>query len=493
MGYSSITHAIIWYVESHLMRETMEAKEIESQIGFSYAYIRELFRNNTGYSLGKYVRMRKIWLSAFDLVHTNKSILEIAITYGFSSQESYTRAFEKVTKMTPGQFRKEKPVIGKTELMVGVFGIGFLCEKEKRSDIRMNNCERYESNESTILFEVPKVGYGTYGGQTPYPICLKACSDYLGENVEYFHSMVTSGAAFRFAWNEKQWDMSNVDIFHTFEETNEIYQVGAKALGREFDMLMRNEKTTKGEFISFIKKHIDEGYPCIALGIIGPPEACLITGYREKGDVLLGWNFFQNDPDFSANVKTDECGYFVCDNWWENTDTQAVMCMGAIIDSPISQKEILENGIHALNGRRENDYCKGVLAYEAWEKMLLDESEFSVGDNFSVLFEKLLCQNDAITCLRDGRGQAAKYFDQLKKEETDPVKKESWNHLTRLFSQIEKEMEKLREMFGDWSQVDNMLRNLASSKMRKEACRYIERAYEADKKALAVLREIAGQ
>lgn len=332
MGYSSITHAIIWYVESHLKSETLENQELESQIGFSYAHIRELFRNSTGYSLAKYVRMRKMWLSAFELLHTDKSIIEIAIAYGFSSQESYTRAFKKVTGLTPGRFRKDKPVIGKTELMVGVFGIGFLGKKEKRSDMDMKNREKYKSNESTILCEVPKVGYGSYGGQTPYPICLKACSDYLGEDVEYFHSMVTSAAAFRFAWNETEWDMSNVDIFHTFEESNEIYEVGAKTLGREFDMLVRNEKTTKQEFIAFIKKHIDEGYPCIALGIIGPPEACLITGYRAKGDVLLGWNFFQNDPDFAGSVKTDECGYFVSDNWWENTDTQAVMCMGAITD-----------------------------------------------------------------------------------------------------------------------------------------------------------------
>lgn len=64
-------------------------------------------------------------------------------------------------------------------------------------------------------------------------------------------------------------DLSNVDIFHTMEETNEIYGFGAKALGREFFFLGRDEDTTKEEFIDFIKRHIDEGYPCIALGICG--------------------------------------------------------------------------------------------------------------------------------------------------------------------------------------------------------------------------------
>ena len=135
------------------------------------------------------------------------------------------------------------------------------------------------------------------------------------------------------------WDLSNVDIFHTLEETNEIYGFGAKALGREFSFLGRDKDTTKDEFMNFIKAHIDEGYPCIALGIIGPPEPCIITGYRKNGEELLGWNFFQNDSEFAANIEIDESGYFICRNWWENMDTQAVMCMGQSRVRRLAQKK----------------------------------------------------------------------------------------------------------------------------------------------------------
>lgn len=98
------------------------------------------------------------------------------------------------------------------------------------------------------------------------------------------YTLVSCGDAFRFTWNEKDWDLSNVDIYHTFTEGAEetVYSYTAKALGREFSMLDRTESTTKEDFISFIKQHIDEGYPCIAQGIIGPPKACIITGYRDN-------------------------------------------------------------------------------------------------------------------------------------------------------------------------------------------------------------------
>ena len=49
----------------------------------------------------------------------------------------------------------------------------------------MNQREKYHNNESTVLYGVPKVEWGTYGGSTPYPICLKACADYLGEDLDY--------------------------------------------------------------------------------------------------------------------------------------------------------------------------------------------------------------------------------------------------------------------------------------------------------------------
>ena len=115
--------------------------------------------------------------------------------------------------------------------------------------------EKYfsRSSDSVILYGVPKVHYGAYGGAAPYPICLKACTEYLGDSLEYYFTMVSCGAAFRFVWNTKDWDLSNVDIYHTFEESNEVYGIGAKALGREFSFLGREEDTTRRILFHLLK------------------------------------------------------------------------------------------------------------------------------------------------------------------------------------------------------------------------------------------------
>lgn len=131
MSYPSSVIAIICYIEANIKDEKFNYNELERRIGFSNAYIREIFGKNTGCSLAKYVRMRKIKCSTYELLYTDMSILDIAYLYGFSNPETYTRAFQKIVGMTPSVFRSTRPVIGKEELSVGVYGIGLL---EKKSE-----------------------------------------------------------------------------------------------------------------------------------------------------------------------------------------------------------------------------------------------------------------------------------------------------------------------------------------------------------------------
>lgn len=433
-------------------------------------------------------------MSAFDLLHTDKSVMELALNYGFSNHESYTRAFTKVVGMTPSTFRKERPIVGKSELAEGVYGVGLLGGKERRSDVEMKQKEKNQNSNSTILYGVPKVEWGTYGGSTPYPICLKACADYLGDDLDYATILVNCGGAFRFTWNEKYWDMSNVDIYHTFTEGGEetVYSYAAKALGREFSMLGRTENTTKEEFIQFIRQHIDEGYPCIAQGIIGPPEACIITGYRDNGNVLLGWNFFQNDPIFGGDVQIDESGYFVCDNWWENTDTQGVMCLGLIEGTPFAVKDIMETAVSVMTERKDGDYCKGVAGFAVWAKMLFDDSAF-FSDNEALLYEKLACQDDAASCLIDGRGCAATYFKCLSDKaegKVDAKTLEGYKVLAELFAKEKHLAEQMWSLLSGWENMEQRPMKLMEKGVRQQACKYIREIEVLEKRCLRILTEL---
>ncbi|MDE6919598.1 MAG: hypothetical protein K2P40_01510 [Lachnospiraceae bacterium] len=121
-------------------------------------------------------------------------------------------------------------------------------------------------------------------------------------------ALAATRAAFRLVWNREMWDLSNVDIYHTLRESNDIYACGAKALGREFSFLGRDETATKEAFTEYMKEAIAQGFPVIALGIIGPPEPCIVAGYEADGAVVMGWNFFQNDAEFASSARTADNG-----------------------------------------------------------------------------------------------------------------------------------------------------------------------------------------
>lgn len=122
--------------------------------------------------------------------------------------------------------------------------------------------------------------------------------------LDYEDAIVQCGAAFRLVWDTTAWNGGNVDVLWAFDEPMAVYRKGIETLGCEFKLLERagtvktpeDDRRMKADFISFIKENINKGVPVIALGIIGPPEACVITGYRDGGNTLLGWNCFQDSP-----------------------------------------------------------------------------------------------------------------------------------------------------------------------------------------------------
>lgn len=486
MSYSTMTHAFICYIENHVHDGKLDMKEFSTRFGFSENYIREMFAKQLGMPVMSYYRRHRIMVSAAQLLHTEKNIIDIAYDYGFSSHEAYTRAFSRVIGMTPSDFRVKRPIVAKAELERGVYGLELQESRERRRDLMKKNIKMQDS---TILYGISKVGFGAYGSQTPYPICIKAVSEFLGDDISYPYIMAATGAAFRLVWNTKDWDLSNVDYFHTFKESNDVYEWAGKVLGRKFDSLGRDEKTSKEEFTEFIKEHLAEGYPCIALGIIGPPEPCIIAGYKDNGTCLLGWNFFQDDAEFAKDIEKEENGYFSSNLWWENTDTQAVMCIGPVIGEMMSEREVIKNAIAALEGRTDMGYAKGILAYDAWESMLLDNQYFPENLVFDDLFSKLLVQNDAMRCIQDGRGHAAMYLREIAEGHSEEEKK-NLLEIADCFDAVKEYAEKMIERIGDWSDTDRMLKNLADRGVREEVGKLIQQAKKEDEKALQGLKEL---
>ncbi len=63
---------------------------------------------STGITVGEYIRWNKLARSLFELKYTDNPIIDIALKYGYESQESYMRAFKESFSLNPGEYRKSK-------------------------------------------------------------------------------------------------------------------------------------------------------------------------------------------------------------------------------------------------------------------------------------------------------------------------------------------------------------------------------------------------
>ena len=420
MEYYCLLQSAVSYIESRIRTE-IDFGALSRSFGVSEPHFRAVFASLMGIPPGRYALSRRVANAAFEMAHTDRSISDIALDYGFDCPDTFTRAFRRETGMTPSSFRARREPVGRVPLAAGAYGPGFRKTEKKPPFIAsteeiMTKARIEKANDACVLYGVQKVEY-RYGECTPFVAALRSCLNYLGQDARYAYLMAATGAAFRLRWNPSCWDAGNVDIMNVFADPEEAFVRGFRAAGRSFAFLRRDADTTQEEFIRFIRAEIDEGRPVIALGIIGPPEACIVTGYRAGGRTLLGWNFFQAMPEFGGGA-TDESGYFATDGWWENPSTRMLMSIGAVTAEPPESREILAMALDLLERETVTrpDGCVhlgGQAAYRAWAAAFGDDSGFPEGMPLPQLFERLMCNDDALMMVGEGRAYAAAWMKDL--------------------------------------------------------------------------------
>lgn len=95
--------------------ESMTLSALSEQLGYSEYYTSRMFCRISGMTLKDYIRLRKLAFALKDVRDTDTKILNIAIKYGFSSNEAFTRAFRETYGVSPSEYRRNPvPVVLRT-------------------------------------------------------------------------------------------------------------------------------------------------------------------------------------------------------------------------------------------------------------------------------------------------------------------------------------------------------------------------------------------
>ena len=102
--YIQSVYKVIFYIEQNYAYE-LTLEELSKVAGFSEYHFHRIFKSITNENLGDYVRRVRLQNSTMKLI-TNTKITQIALSSGYETNASFSKAFKKHFKITPKEFSK---------------------------------------------------------------------------------------------------------------------------------------------------------------------------------------------------------------------------------------------------------------------------------------------------------------------------------------------------------------------------------------------------
>ncbi len=280
-----------------------------------------------------------------------------------------------------------------------------------------------------MLDNVPKVEFYRGGPRCPEGVPwlggLRAALEYAGDSFgcrtmrlcgkewktscSYALLMAVSGAAFRLSW-KPGWHGGNVSLRLMDDDPSAMLRRTLDAIGYEYDLFPK--EAGESRLLDRIAESLGRGMPVIAHGLVGPPEACLITGYDDGGEVLAGWSFFQDFPPFHDGLEFEPDGRFRKRGWFASLDDCVIL--GGRRERPAMRRLLCDTLAWALTSVRTPLTCgdchNGLAAYDAWaEHLLRDDAIDAEGRRRGpdVPFE---VHDDAVGTVAEGRWYASVFL-----------------------------------------------------------------------------------
>lgn len=92
------------YLDARFM-QVHRLADVARVAGIHPMHLAKLFRRRFGYSMGEYLRRRRITWACVQLAHSEETITDIALQAGFADHPHFTRTFVRVTGCTPQWYR----------------------------------------------------------------------------------------------------------------------------------------------------------------------------------------------------------------------------------------------------------------------------------------------------------------------------------------------------------------------------------------------------
>ncbi|MBA3028742.1 MAG: helix-turn-helix domain-containing protein [Desulfobacteraceae bacterium] len=107
MDYLKPVQNALEYIEQNLT-QNIHSEDVAREAAVSKFHFHRIFLALAGNSVAGYIRRRRLTEAAYELIQTQKKIIDMALDYQFGTPESFSRAFKNMYGVNPGQYRSGK-------------------------------------------------------------------------------------------------------------------------------------------------------------------------------------------------------------------------------------------------------------------------------------------------------------------------------------------------------------------------------------------------
>ena len=111
------------YIEENIT-EKIDYEEVAKRAYSSTFHFQRVFGITCGFTLGEYIRRRKLTLAGNDLLSKKMKVIDVAFKYGYETPESFSRAFYKFHGIMPSQVKNGSSLKSFSRLSVKLNLIG---------------------------------------------------------------------------------------------------------------------------------------------------------------------------------------------------------------------------------------------------------------------------------------------------------------------------------------------------------------------------------
>lgn len=106
MNWTKTIEDALTFIEANIT-EDLTVSRIAKDVNTSAFYFQKGFSMLCGYTVGEYVRMRRLSIAGEELISSDVKIIDLAVKYGYDSADSFTKAFTRFHGSTPTDLRRE--------------------------------------------------------------------------------------------------------------------------------------------------------------------------------------------------------------------------------------------------------------------------------------------------------------------------------------------------------------------------------------------------